>query len=388
MRSNRLTGTYLLGIEPMFVFDYEGDLVIAFTGVPREFAARLVAEGNAFRWEGGQLDGSLVTFEEGDPSPGGALGGVLDFKRAPDELPVPGGRGLRLPEFDPSPDEETAYRRILGSIVDDPDGGLVEWNLPWPKWRFVEWLRREDSAIFHGSPKPDINLFTPIRNSVEIMDQGGSGNLAAVYGTPFGLWAMWFAVLDRSKLKGSIRNGVMRWADRSGRAIDLYQFSVHHDLVGTDIWRRGTLYLLPRTPFRANPYFPGGPDANEWASPTEVRPMKRIAVDPGDFPFLDQVGGHDDSELIQAEELGDVVMRKVSSARRLAGGMEIDLTWDDELAKVMDEYLATRRRLTPDVARRLTQSEGGRATLEVRGPEGFLQAYERSLREAGIVVES
>lgn len=289
MSSHHLTGTYLLGLEPMAVFEDEGGLVVALTGVPPAFGARLVAEGDHFRLEGGQLGGSTVRFAEGYPSPGGTLGEVIAFTRAPAGQKCPGGRGLVLPAFNPSSQEQMAYQHLLDALRKSHDGGLLDWNLEWPKWRFIEWLTRKEVLIFHGSPDSDIDVFAPVRNSVEIMNHGGTGNLAAVYGTPFGLWAMWFAVIDRQRLQGSIQNGVMRWTDRLGHALDLYQFSVHHELVGTDIWRSGTLYLLPRESFRPIPFFPGGPDSNEWASPNELQPLKRLAIDPEDFPFLGQV---------------------------------------------------------------------------------------------------
>jgi hypothetical protein len=309
---------------------------------------------------------------------------VLTFERASDDLELPGGRGLLVPPLELELDEVATYERLHAELRDDPDGGWLELDGERPRWRFVEWLTRQQTVIFHGSPKDDIELFRPVRTSVELMDHGGTGNLAAVYGTPFGLWAMWFAVLDRSGLRGSIRNGVMRWTDREGRALDLYHFSVDRSHVGGEIWRPGTLYLLPRERFRPSPFFPGGPDGSEWASPVEVWPLKRLAVEPEDFPFRNDVGGHDDSELIRTEELAEVVLDHAHSASRLEDGFALALAWDDELAAIFDEYLALTARYTPDVERRLSSREGGSATLEIRGSAGFLQSFEASLARRGI----
>lgn len=385
MSRNRLTGTYLLGLEPVFVFEHEGDLVVSGAGVPPEYASRLVPDADAFRVEGGELDGAQLVFQEGDPSPGGALASVLEFTRAPDGVSIPGGRGLVAPALDLAPEEEAAYQALYDAVLRDRDGGWLDVD-DRPRWRFVEWLTRQDAVIFHGSPKPDIEVFAPLRTSVEIMDHRGTGNLAAVYGTPSGLWAMWFAVLDRDKLVGSIRNGVMRWTDRAGRALDVYHFSVHHEHVGGDIWRSGMLYLLPRETFRANPLFPGGPGSGEWASLEEVRPLKRLAVDPEDFPFHDQVGGHDDAELIRSGALSDLVMDRVRCARRIPGGIELTLDRDAEVAAVFDEYLALAGKYTPDVDRRLVTRAAGDTVLEVRGPQGYLQSLEHTLRKCGISV--
>ncbi len=379
--SERLWGTYVLGVEPILVFEHDGALVLSLAEVPPEFAARAVPAADGFRLEGGDLDGASLAFAEGDPCPGGVLGGVLGFERAPEGYEPPSGRGLDAPPLELDPDEETRYERLLAELLESPDGDWLELGEDRPRWRFVEWLTRQEAVIFHGSPEPDIDVFAPVRSSIEVMDHAGKGNLAAVYGTPVGLWALWFAVLDRARLRGTIRNGVQRWTDREGRTLDLYFFSVDHSHVGDDIWRSGTLYLLPRDAFRPSPFFPGGPDSNEWASPKEVRPLKRLAVDPEDFPFRDRVGGHDDSELIRGEEISDVVFDRVRRASRVPGGFDLALEWDEEVAAVLDEYLALTRKYMPDVDRRLVGS-----TLEIRGPAGFLQSFEKSLERRGIVV--
>lgn len=383
----RLVGTYLLGLEPMLVSLVDGEVLIRLEGVPEELAAGLAGSGNSYVVVGSQLGGATVDFDEGDPAPGGRLGGVIPFIRADDATTSASGRGLRLEGFEWDPGEEDLYRELADSILENRDGRSLVWDHPWPKWRFIEWLSRRGQFIFHGSPLADLDSFLPRRNSVEIMDQGGTGNRAAVYGTPFGLWAMWFAVIDRPKLKGSIRNGAMTWPDRSGNPVDLYRFTVHKDFVGSNIWRTGTLYLFSQSDFEPISFYPGGPASNEWASTSELKPLARLTIDPPDFPFINQVGGHDDGELIAAEEIGDIVMAKIGSARSVPGAILVLLTWDDEVAGIWDEYLETRRRFNPDVERTLTLEPEGRATIEVRGPEGFLQAYEATLLQSGIHLE-
>jgi hypothetical protein len=180
---------------------------------------------------------------------------------------------------------------------------------------------------------------------------------------------------------------VIRWTDRSGDVLDVYHFSVHHEHVHEDIWHSGTLYLLPRRPFGPNSFLPGGPPTGEWASPEEVEPLKRLAVDPEDFPFRERVGGHDDSELIRADELSGLVLDRVRRARRIPGGTELTLEWDDAVAAVFDDYLETARRFTPDVDRRLASRNADMAVLEVRGAGGFLQALEASLARRGLPVD-
>ena len=383
MRFQRLTGTYLLSLEPLIVEERGEELLLSGPGVPLEFAARIVPSGPGLRVAGGPLDGAAIVFTEGDPSPGGVLAGTFEFTRASAETSLPGGRGLLAPALELSEREVTRYRELLDAIEHEPDGDWLALDER-PRWRFVEWLTQQDRVIFHGSPRADIEVFRPVRTSVELMDHAGTGNLAAVYGTSHGLWAMWFAVLERSRLRGSIRNGVLRWTDPSASALDVYHFSVHHEYVGGDIWHSGTLYLLSRRSFRPNALFPGGPPSAEWASLEAVEPMKRLAVDPGDFPFRERVGGHDDSELIRADELAAVVLDRVQSARRTSRGLELRLDWDGTLAAVLEDYLPLATRFTPDTERRLTRVNGRTALLEVSGPAGVLQALENSLDRRGV----
>jgi hypothetical protein len=384
--SSRLLGTYLLGGEPLVVAEHEGGLRVTAPGVPDEFAAPLVPHGGVFHVVGGPLAATDVLFDAGDPCPGGVVAGVVPFLRAPADATIPSGRGLVPPPLDLSPEEEQRFAELLAEIHANPDGDRLEVG-DGPRWRFVEWLTRRDAVIFHGSPKPDIDQFAPLRTSIELMDHAGTGNLAAVYGTPFGLWAMWFAVLDRSQLEGSIRNGALRWTSGDGRTLDVYHFSVHHEHVGGDIWRPGTLYLLPRETFHANPLFPGGSAASEWASLEAVRPLKRIAVDPDDFPFREQVGGHDDSLVIEAARLGDIVLAKATSAGRIDGGLAIELAWDEELEAVSATYLDTTRALMPDVEMRFVDRHPAGRALELCGADGLLQALEARLRRRGIELD-
>ena len=92
--------------------------------------------------------------------------------------------------------------------------------------------------------------------------------------------------------------------------------------------------------------------------------------------------------MLEAERLSNAVFDRVRKARRFPGGFELTLAWDDEVAGVIDDYLALARKLTPDVERRLVSRGANEATMDVRGPEGYLQSFEHSLAKRGIEVES
>ena len=381
----KVAGFYDLAGDIVEVVEIDGRFVIRFEGVPDRFAPALKTTAeNSFIVETGTMAGAEISFSES----GGLIGGIIPIERIErsDPPPWPTGKGLTLDEPDPTEDEDGAYRQLWTGIRERSDVGWITWDLPWPRHRFVEWLTRHRHVIFHGSPHGDLDLFVPRRGSIELFDHGGRGNRGAVYGTPYGLWSMWFAVIDRSKLDGSIRNGVFTFASGS-ETVDVYNFSVHHEYLGEAIWRTGTLYLLPADSFQPIHFYPGGPPSNEWASTVELQPIARLEIRPEDFPFLDRVGGHDDSELIASDKLGEIVIEHIDAAHRIDSGVAVHLRWDDEIAQLIEPYLESRRRFTPDVNRQHRIEPPGDHWLDVEGPEGFLQTYEQMLSKRGIEIQ-
>ncbi|MFU8772865.1 MAG: hypothetical protein ACNA8H_10655, partial [Anaerolineales bacterium] len=67
-------------------------------------------------------------------------------------------------------------------------------------------------------------------------------------------------------------------------------------------WCAGAIYILPRKFFQQEPpqqiqgveiIFP------HWVSSNPAEPVGRLWVEPQDFPFLDQIHGHNDQKLVQ-----------------------------------------------------------------------------------------
>ena len=68
---------------------------------------------------------------------------------------------------------------------------------------------------------------------------------------------MFFAIVDRTRAKGSIRNGMLSFHDRAGDALPGDHFSVNQDVLPDEPWPSGALYLLPRVTFEQLHMMPG-----------------------------------------------------------------------------------------------------------------------------------
>jgi hypothetical protein len=148
----------------------------------------------------------------------------------------------------------------------------------------------------HGSGNPDIALFEP-RQSNDLSD---FGNQKAVYAAADALWAMFFAIVDRDRVD-SITNACIRLTDDTGMVQGpFYVFSVSQSALPNQPWRTGTVYLLPRSTFVIQPpvQFGASPiQIPQLASFDPVQPLAKLPITPADFPFLQQIRGHDDRRL-------------------------------------------------------------------------------------------
>jgi hypothetical protein len=88
-------------------------------------------------------------------------------------------------------------------------------------------LTDRDAVLFHGSADGGLDILHPRRTSYEYDDQAGRGNRAAVYATHDGWWALWFAVIDRDLLRGTMRSGVETFHGPQQR-LPVYFFSVDY----------------------------------------------------------------------------------------------------------------------------------------------------------------
>jgi hypothetical protein len=187
-----------------------------------------------------------------------------------------------------------SYEAHWAQLTTTPDTAALAYSLPSPRWQFLCYLADHKPVVLHGSGKSDILAFEP-RQAVDALD---FGNRAAVYAASDGIWPLYYAILDRDQFPMSLTNACIRVVSPLGESSEpLYFFSISQTALVHRPWRTGTVYILPRTTFEPQQPIPFGDSAIhvlQWASPVPVTPLAKLHVTPADFPFLDQIRGHDD----------------------------------------------------------------------------------------------
>ena len=164
-----------------------------------------------------------------------------------------------------------------------------------PVWALLCWLCETQGFVAHGTGRSDIALFEPRQSN----DVGWFGDRRAVYAASDGVWAMFYAVMNRPAVSMTISNAAVSF-EIGGAFEPRYYFGASRHAVEGRAYRDGWVYLLPSEGFEREP---GGTWAatrfvsHHLASLEAVRPAFKVAVRPADFPFLECIHAFDDDEL-------------------------------------------------------------------------------------------
>jgi hypothetical protein len=204
---------------------------------------------------------------------------------------------LPRPGPEPEPDARASFDRTWDRAMASGDSPLVEVE-PALRWLFLCHLADARGLVLHGSGDPAIDVFEP-RQSTDLSE---FGNQKAVYAAGDGIWAMFFAIVDRKRVT-TVTNACVRLADAAGNVSPpRYVFSISQSALPNRPWRSGTVYVLPGDTFTLQPplqFREFEVRIPQLASFVAVRPLARVAVEPADFPFLAQIRGHDDDRLAE-----------------------------------------------------------------------------------------
>lgn len=204
-------------------------------------------------------------------------------------------RTLLAPSLVLEADKVTAFEKAFASA--NQGRGGIEYQLPHPKHEFLSYLVEKRDFVLHGSANDAIDAFEPTPQT----DYFGRVR-KAVFAASDGIWPMFFAILDRSRYHGSLRNACYWDVDASGERQKFYTFSINAAFLERQPWRAGSIYVFSRATFERVVDEEGNP-SEEWLSTRTVTPVARLAVSPSDFPFLKDVEGHGDETTDRFEEL-------------------------------------------------------------------------------------
>jgi len=178
--------------------------------------------------------------------------------------------------------EASAFDAIISAAGDD---GQLQYDLSYPKYRFIDYLVERHQLVAHGTNQMNIQEFENRRQTLY------DGTVAdAVFASRDGRWAIFYAILDRSKIAGNFRNGCFR----SPKNDRYYFFSLTKPTFDNHPWTEGSVYFLPSQPFvrlsKGRTYF------DEWTCNHPIRPVYRLTVNPEDFGMFDWIAIHKPDE--------------------------------------------------------------------------------------------
>ena len=190
---------------------------------------------------------------------------------------------------------KASFDNLLDRAIEEGPGQFIDYTLAAPRWQFLTHVAGRRGIVLHGSGNPNIGRLEPRQAD----DVDPFGNQAAVYAASEGIWPMFFAILDREHFAtGLLVNGCTYIA---GESDPFYFFSISQAALDRRPWREGTVYLLPASDFERQPFMSVGDvpvSSGQVASRRPVVPIAKLPVAPADFPFLEQVRGHDDAATI------------------------------------------------------------------------------------------
>ena len=208
---------------------------------------------------------------------------------------------LRQPPFELSSEQIERFKsKPVAERVCD---GWLQCPEEVPKWVYLKWLARTSDVLFHGSNRSNIACFEP--RAPDDSSAEDFSRQTAVFAASAPLWAMFYAILDRSQPDLRLLNGTFEVLEPGAFPGTRYFFSITQEVLAKGAWRAGTLYLLPSEPFtRQEGHTWRGERTleHQWASLVPVTPLARVRVEPSDFPFLNEVRGHSNSRVERRAE--------------------------------------------------------------------------------------
>lgn len=148
---------------------------------------------------------------------------------------------------------------------------------------FLNYVIENKEIVVHGSNHSSINIFKPRKSTLF-----NGKPINAVFASSDGVWSLFFAVQNREGYVGSIRNLCLSITTKKG--IKRYYYFSINNKEEPNCWTNGTIYFFWKSDFRQ------GGIKNEWVSEKEIKPLAKLNVSPIDFPLLQKVMNHKETD--------------------------------------------------------------------------------------------
>jgi hypothetical protein len=244
---------------------------------------------------------------------------------------------------------------------------FVDYNITYPKHEFLRYLIDRKEILLHGSNYPDLKVLVPMRRS---KDSRASLNGETIFAAADCILPMFFAILNRDNYAGLMSNVVYRLSDATGLATTYYFFSIDEQALKLRPFRRGTIYLLPKDKFKLA-YDGHGIYLEEWISQEPVQVLAKLSISPEDFPLLDVICGHNESERAWLMETTQTCLRAMEECNELQDGYCFRFPGGDEWATRLAELCRQQQIFCPFLVFNLTRdSNNGPIYIKATGPQG------------------
>lgn len=185
-------------------------------------------------------------------------------------------------------EQQSLFDDLLGASINSGPNYLIDYQLPYPKADFLNYICDWHGYVAHGSPAQDLSVLQPIRLS---QDTSEFGNRQQIFCSPDGIWAIWFAILDKSRCHLT-ENGCVRFGSGTKR-IKYYHFDLPAACRSDQPFTDGMAYIAQASEFPYHRHYPMlawlDAEIEEWGSVDPVTPLFKLQVTPEDFPYLDKV---------------------------------------------------------------------------------------------------
>ena len=181
--------------------------------------------------------------------------------------------------------KQMAFRGLYEKAISEKHD-FIEYNLPYPKHEFLKFVVTNYPVLLHGSNWKTTDDLEPRQANCKSKK---FGNLKAVYSTQNHILPLFYAIKDKEKFQGIARSGTLNTLNRdTGEMVTDYEFEVGPEMLKIKPWSDGVIYLLPKDLFEQGTNDNDKP-IDEFVCREKVTPITRLAVNPDDFPYLNDI---------------------------------------------------------------------------------------------------